>query len=156
MKRSELLRRLQPIKMPLLIFACTMVLLLCTERRSADKDSPLPAETDFLTDTVSAEEARLEETLQMIKGVGKAQVLLSLRMSAQTEYITDEGKTVVLSAGSGKQEALASRTRSPEYMGAVIVCEGGNDPNVQWSILEAVSRFTGLRADQITVLKLRE
>ena len=73
-----------------------------------------------------------------------------------TEYLADAEKTVILSAGGGKQEALAIRSRSAEYLGAVIVCEGGDDPNTQWNVLEAVSRFTGLRADQITVLKLQE
>ena len=112
---------------------------------------------DFQTQTASIaeEESRLTDTLRVIEGVGNARVLLSIRKSAQTEYLSDEEKTVILSSGSGRQEPIAMRTTSPEYLGAVIVCEGGDEPDIQWKVLEVVSRFTGLRSDQITVLKLQ-
>ena len=44
---------------------------------------------------------------------------------------------------------------SPTYLGAVIVCQGGDSPTVKLAIVEAVSNATGLSADKITVLKMK-
>lgn len=151
---SEIIQRLHRAKIPLAIFLCALLLLLSTGKRQ--ETHGLESSDDLSIEPVSLaeEEKRLADILQTIDGVGKTHVLLSCRASAQTEYVADGEKTVVLSVGSGKQAALEKRIQYPEYLGAIIVCEGGDNPNVRWSVLEAVSRFTGLRSDQITVLKM--
>jgi len=40
-------------------------------------------------------------------------------------------------------------------MGAVIVCQGADDPQVRLSIVDAVSKVTGLGSDKISVLKMK-
>ena len=156
MVRSEIWRRLQQARIPLLIMAIAMLLLLSTGKGNASRENLSRTQSDATPSSLEEDELRLTEALQAIEGVGKTRVLLSVEVSAQTDYLSDAEKTVILSAGSGKQEALAFRTRSPVYLGAVIVCEGGDDPNTQWKVLDAVSTFTGLRADRITVLKYKE
>ena len=153
---SEIWRRLHRVRIPLLIMAFALMMLCFTGKNESGSLSASQIQRDTGDVALEKEESRLAETLESIKGVGRTHVLLSVRISAQTEYLADAEKTVILSAGGGKHEALAIRSRSAEYLGAVIVCEGGDDPNTQWNVLEAVSRFTGLRADQITVLKLQE
>ena len=154
MNRAEIKRRLHQVRIPLMMIAFALLMLLSTGRgNSAQKNESMDERDCFEPATLAEEEKRLAKTLQMIDGVGKTSVLLSVQVSAQTEYLSDAEKTVILSVGSGRQQALAFRTRSPEYLGAVIVCEGGDDPKIKWSVLEAVTKFTGLRADQITVLK---
>lgn len=152
----EIWRRLDRVRIPLLILVFALLILCITGKNGSESTSVSQTQNDAKPVTLAEEESRLAETLESIKGVGRARVLLSVRTSAQTDYLADAEKTVILSAGGGKQEALAIRSRSAEYLGAVIVCEGGDDPNTQWNVLEAVSRFTGLRADQITVLKLQD
>ncbi len=154
MDRSEMRRRLQQIRIPLLIMAIAL-LLLSTGKGNASHENLSQPQSDATPSSLAEDELRLTEALQAIEGVGKTRVLLSVEVSAQTDYLSDAEKTVILSSGSGKQQALAFRTRSPVYLGAVIVCEGGDDPNTQWKVLDAVSTFTGLRADRITVLKLQ-
>ena len=156
MVRSEIWRRLQQARIPLLIMAIAMLLLLSTGKGNASRENLSQTQSDATPSSLEEDELRLTEALQAIEGVGKTRVLLSVEVSAQTDYLSDAEKTVILSAGSGKQEALAFRTRSPVYLGAVIVCEGGDDPSTQWKVLDAVSTFTGLRADRITVLKYKE
>ena len=151
---SEIMQRLRHVKIPLAVFLCTLLLLLSTGKRQATQSTESPDNSSIELVSLAEEEKRLADALQAIDGVGKTHVLLSCRVSAQTEYVADGEKTVVLSVGSGKQDALEKRIRYPEYLGAVIVCEGGGDPNICWCVLEAVSRFTGLRSDQITVLKM--
>jgi hypothetical protein len=38
--------------------------------------------------------------------------------------------------------------------GAVIICEGAEDPQVRLSLLQAVRSYTGLTSDRITILKM--
>ena len=155
MSRNELLRRIKGAKTPLLILCVGLLLLLLTGRndgRAAEEPSAAPAAEE----TAAEAEKRLSSLLEVIDGVGKNRVLLSLSVSSETEYITDEGETVILSSGGGKQTALPRRTRYPQYQGAVVVCQGGDDAGVRLLVTEAVAQFTGLRSDRITVLKLAD
>jgi stage III sporulation protein AG len=40
-------------------------------------------------------------------------------------------------------------------MGAIVVCQGGDQPTVRLAILDAVSKVTGLGADKISILKMK-
>jgi len=44
----------------------------------------------------------------------------------------------------------------PEFLGALIVCEGANDKSVQLSVVEAVSALIGLGSDKITVAVMKQ
>ena len=50
-------------------------------------------------------------------------------------------------------EAVELRTVSPQYLGAVVVCDGADAPQVQLAVTQAVAQFTGLSTDRISVLK---
>ena len=41
----------------------------------------------------------------------------------------------------------------PVYQGALVVCSGGDDPQVKLALYEAVSALTGLRTDKISICK---
>lgn len=149
------MKRLHAARIPLAIMTAGLLLLLITGRGGKKTEAPLVTQEPATEDSIQTEEARLADFLREIEGVGEVRVLLSYRTSAETEYISDGEEIVILSAGSGRQEALTRLTRYPNYQGAVIVCEGGDNASVRLNVVEAVSRFTGLRADGITVLKLR-
>ncbi|MFR6424441.1 MAG: hypothetical protein ACLUNO_01710 [Oscillospiraceae bacterium] len=55
-------------------------------------------------------------------------------------------------AGGGAQAAVELlRTVSPQYLGAVVVCDGADAPQVQLAVTQAVAQFTGLSTDRISV-----
>ena len=58
---------------------------------------------------------------------------------------------MVVSRGSGGQEAVAVQEVSPEYQGALLVCPGGGDPTVRLQLTQAVAALTGLGADKISI-----
>ena len=156
MDRTDWMRRLHAARLPLAALAAGLLLLLLAGR-GADKQEPEAEPVNpSAEDRAEIAETRLEAILHEIDGVGETHVLLSFRTSEQTEYVSDADETVILSAGSGKQSALIRLTRYPEYLGAVVVCEGGDNASVRLNVIQAVTRFTGLRADSVTVLKLRE
>lgn len=112
--------------------------------------------------TVSVEE-QLGTLLSKIQGAGRVEIMLSYASGTETLYHTDtdiEGDTVnsttVLITGSDRGEsALVSRVDPPQYLGAIVLCQGGDSAAVRLAITEAVSKYTGLGADQIAVLKMK-
>ena len=110
---------------------------------------------------------QLTEILQQIKGVGKVKVLLTISRGEKTEYQQDEDQsvsenessirkeTIIIRDSEDNEAALITQVIPPEYLGAIVVCEGADDANVKLAVLEAVSKATGLRSDKISVLKMK-
>lgn len=117
--------------------------------------APLPREESL--------EDRLASILSKVKGAGKVEVLLTLERGEETLYQTDtdssdtgsRADTVTVTGSDRQEQGLVRQTLAPEYLGAVVVCQGGADPNVRLAVVEAVMDATGLGAHQITVLKMK-
>ena len=76
------------------------------------------------------------------------------RLVLWRELATDDsGEPTIISAGGGAQEAVELKTVSPQYLGAVVVCDGADSPQVQLAVTQAVAQFTGLSTDHISVLR---
>ena len=110
-------------------------------------------------------EEKLEKALSQVEGAGKVTVVLTLEESAKQVLAQDEEgnwgtgetrretSTVLLSRGSGAQEAIPLQELGPRYRGALVVAEGGDIPQVRLALCEAVSALTGLGADKISICK---
>ena len=88
--------------------------------------------------------------------------LVSLaRGTARTEVLDLLGlgdtkkDTVIVTDGDRAQNGLVQQLLPPTYLGAIIVCEGGDRAEVRLAIAKAVSRYTGLGIDRISVLKMK-
>lgn len=114
-------------------------------------------------------QAELEEILGTIQGVGRVRVMLTVdsggeRQLAQDTELSYRGETaapedysrrseiVLVDAGSSDQVVVV-RQGYPTYRGALVVCQGGDQPAVQLAVTEAVASLTGLTADRIAVAK---
>ena len=105
----------------------------------------------------------LEQILSKIKGAGKVQVLLTEFRGTETVFqedtdradTSDRSDTVILTGSDREEEGLIRQINPPVYLGALIVCQGGDDPSVKLAIVEAVMRLTGLRSTEISVLKMK-
>ena len=145
-------------KYVLIILLVGLILLLLptgskTKVKTAQA-SPVSEQTQ--TQTIQAEEQRLTTLLQQINGAGQVQVLLSYRCSAERELATDgAGEPTIISAGGGAQEAVELKTVSPQYLGAVVVCDGADSASVRLAIIQAVSSLTGLGSNKIAVVKMK-
>ena len=158
---SGLPRKLGKFKYPVLILLLGVLLLLLPrqEQKPQAAESPAPAVEE--KSTLAVEETRLANLLSRIQGAGAVEVMLSLKSGEQIHYQTDtqlqtgggteeslrqEDSTVLYGTGSGSQSAL---------VGAVVVCQGADDPTVKLALVQAVASVTGLGTDQITVVKMR-
>ena len=153
----------------LIILAVGLLLLLWpSSRNKTDKNTD--AEMSIPEFSISDEEERIKTALSKIDGVGRIDVTLTLKSgisqklaensrgssrSGEQGTDSDSDTTVVtLSSGSGTQTAVAVKYYYPEYQGALVICEGGSNPDVKLQVTSAVSALTGLGSDRISVLKM--
>ena len=176
MKKAELMqwkKRLEHLvrqyKYVLLVILVGVVLLLLPplwEKEDAGEEEETQTPQEVSTeDSAAALERRLEEALSRIQGVGEADVILTLKSGPQKilaqdseTSISERGteasvSSVLISRGSGEEDAIVVQQLSPQYQGALVICSGGDDPEVRLRLVEAVSALTGLGADKISVCK---
>lgn len=141
-----------------LILLAGLLLMTLPQRQESN---PLTAPVETVTE--ESLEAELAWILSRIRGAGKVEVLLTENAGAETLYQTDinEGNdtlredTVVVSDSQRDEKGLIRQIIPPRYLGAVIVCQGGDNPGVKLQILDAVTKATGLKSNQISVLKMK-
>lgn len=115
---------------------------------------------------ISVEE-RLRTILSQINGVGNVDVMLQELTGEEYVYQTDEDtvtsdsstsvkeKTITVSDNERNNTGLVCQIKPPTYQGAIVICQGGDDPKVRLNVAEAVSKVTGLGMDRIAVLKMK-
>ena len=139
----------------ILLFGIILMAIPSNEEK-ADPAEPSVVQQESMED-------KLSRILGKIQGAGKVEVLLTEDAGAETLYQTDTEKressfretTVVISDSSRQEEGLIRQVIPPTYLGAVVICQGGDKPVVKLAILEAVMKATGLRSNQISVLKMK-
>lgn len=153
---KELFQRYQAV---LLVLAVGLALLLWPQGEETVKtaqDQP-EASGESVSAGVQLEtlEQRLADALSQVQGVGEATVVLTLESGARQVLATDrkgeDAETVVVSAGSGQEQAVTVQQIAPKFQGALVVCTGGGDPKVKLQVLQAVEALTGLNANQISI-----
>ena len=102
----------------------------------------------------------LTQILANIKGAGKVQVMLTERAGQSTLYQMDQTSenrqdTVIITDADRAQNGLVQQVVPPTYRGAIILCQGADSASVRLSIMDAVSKVTGLDASEISVLKMK-
>lgn len=112
-------------------------------------------------------EALLTEILEHTRGVGRVQVLVTVRGSEQYHFATEgdsvitedeirQKRSYVTIGGSSHQQPLTESIAHPDITGVVVVCEGGEEPTVQEAVYHAVSVACGISTAQICVTGLAE
>lgn len=142
----------------LAILAGAVLLLMPGEKERTGKDSAPESEISF---DLEAVESRLEHILSQIQGAGRVTVMLTMKegsrqVLAKDTRISDREQSstaVVVSAGSGQEQAVFLQSIYPKYQGALVVCDGGGDARIKLELLEAVRALTGLGTEKIAICK---
>lgn len=146
---------LEKYKFALIILVIGLVLIsLPTSDKSEEEKAVV--ETEQLPE--DRLEERLQKALQQIDGAGRVEVVLTIKESQQKILASDEteseSKTVTVQSGDGT-ETVTVKSLYPVYRGALVVCDGADDPQVKLDIVTSVSALTGLGSDKITVVKMK-
>lgn len=133
-----------------------------------EQTTPSSAQAESTNFDLGAFQQTLQEKLSMIDGAGQVELMLSMEDTEEVVYASNtrqstsgeqtssyENNLSVLSDGSYGEQPVRVKSVCPTFRGAVILCEGGDDTKVRWSITEAVSAACGLSTDKITVLKMQ-
>lgn len=140
-----------------LVLLCGIV-LMCLPRQQETKKAAVPEEQQQTL------EQALEKILSQVSGAGEVRVLLSGQLSETKRYQTDDTQsgsgelrqeTVILTGENRVQTALVRQTEAATYRGAIVVCQGAENPKVALSVVQAVAAVTGLSTNRITVLKMK-
>lgn len=142
----------------LVVFVGVVLLLIPAGKTEGRERVSTKAEQCF---DLEETEHKLERALSQIDGAGEVTVVLTLKEGSrqvlardtQTTEKEQRSQTVVLSAGSGTEQAVPLQSIYPKYQGALVVCDGGGDARVKLELLEAVKALTGLGAEKISVCK---
>ena len=156
---EKLMGWLRKYKLAVLVLALGVLLLAWPT--GGEKPAPASEEARLSSFDPGEVERKLERVLGKIDGAGEVTVALTVSDGVQRRYAVDETRrgeeeqtqTVVISTGSGTQEAVSVGERWPDFRGAVVVCQGGGDPEVRLLVTRAVCALTGLGADRVTVCK---
>lgn len=112
-------------------------------------------------------EERLSEILCFLDGAGDVRVILSVAAGEEVVFQTDlnhnssdsseniKHDTVTITSADRSTTGLVKQVIPEIFKGAVVICSGADDPVVRLSIVDAVSKLTGLGANQISVLKMK-
>lgn len=151
---------LQKYRYALLVLLVGAVLLAWPTEKAVSSQPSAPMKTDEIGSfDVSELEERMEQTLSAMKGVGRAEVVLTLQsgsrkiLAEDTDLQQDAARrsTLILNAGSGVETTVTTQMISPVFQGALVVCDGGGQAEVRLEVVHAVEALTGLRADRISV-----
>ncbi len=155
---------LQKNKYVALILGIGLILLLLPPLSGTKEQKQVITEN---TDNILSVEDQLSQILSYVKGAGKVQVMLSVATGEETLYQTDESHsnnadqssvkrdTVTITGSERSETGLIRQVNPPVYSGAVVVCQGADNPSVKYAVIEAVSKVTGLGTDKISVLKMK-
>lgn len=125
------------------------------------------------------QEERLKEVLEKVEGVGRVEVMITLRASSQkvvekdapsrsqrveesdsqggnrtTQENEREETTVYEEGNDGIRTPYVIQELEPMVEGVIVIAEGGGNPAVKQNILEAVQALFPVEAHKIKIMKM--
>ncbi len=162
--RSKLSNLNRKYRYALIVLLIGIILMILPSKTSQSKQNESLAPSVPQDITI---EQRLSAMLTRVSGAGEVHVMLTVSSGEETLYQVDtdrtdqEGQqknktsTITITDSQRNESGLVRQVNPPSYLGAIIVCQGADDPSVRLAIVEAVSKATGLGADKISVLKMK-
>lgn len=149
---------LKKYKYVLIVLLLGLILMIIPGKvRTTAKDNATPA-SENVKDEPDMDEL-LARILSEINGAGRVRVMLTQAEGEEIVFQTDTGSaqtdTVVITDADRAQDGLVKQIKPPVYRGAIVVCDGADNPMVRLAIVEAVSDVTGLGTNCISVFKMK-
>ena len=151
-------------KYVILVLLIGLVFLLIPE---TDDQKSQPQTSIVIQEEEISFEEKLAAILHQIEGAGEVKVLLTISEGEEIIFQTDENlstdsdtsskntDTITVTDANKNQNGLVRQINPPVYRGAIIVCQGADNPVVKLAVTEAVARLTGIGTNCISVLKMK-
>jgi len=161
-KKDNILVLIKRYKYVMVILLTGILILMMPEKKD-----PQPTNyTEQIQTNLDLQEA-LINILKRIEGAGDVDVLLTEKKGEEIIYQADSDltsgsntesenrKTLIITDENRAEKGLIRQVNPPVLQGAVVVCQGADDPTVRLSVANAVSAVTGISTDRISVLKMK-
>lgn len=164
-KPLSVLKWLATYKYVILAVLLGVLLLLLPDGKAVSDEENATRLADFDRTSVQRE---MEDILSAIDGAGRLRLMLTVQGGGELELAqdraltrkqtdsadeySDKTDTVVLGSGNSA-EVVVTQSRYPDFVGALVVCEGGGSAAVRLEITQALCALTGLPSDRISVIK---
>ncbi len=161
---ANLLSVFKKYKYAILVLLIGLILMMLPTGKSKAQSNEKTSMENIQKISVREE---LCEVLKYIDGVGNVQVMLTARSGEEVVYYENEDvatseesstvktSVVTVTDASKNQEGLVKKVIPEQYLGAIVVCQGADSASVRYSVMDAVSKVTGLSTDRISVLKMK-
>ena len=161
----------------LLIGLLLIVIAIPTADTTEEQKEPVQSYSESASYEESLEQ-RLEQVLQQVDGVGKVDVMITLKSGVERvvekdlqleQQTTDEedsaggsrlskdqnsiNSSIYEEGADGSQTPYISKELMPEIEGVVVVAQGGDDPVIRQEITEAVQALFHLEVHKIKIMK---
>ncbi len=155
----------------LIVCGILLVLLSCFGGTDSSKEKKAPEteknkneQTDELMVYKNTMESQVEQLLSQVEGVGKADVMLTLKASKEKVTLKDhrvetgksEEESVLVEDENHNTAPYVVQEREPEIEGILVVCTGGDDSGIQREIIDAISALFSVESHKIKVMKSKE
>ena len=152
----------------MLVVVCGVFLLILSYSGEGERSTTEEVNTEVASDEdgslekyKQAREEELKELLQKVDGVGKAEVMITLKASNEKVTLkdntnkggTNEEKTVLVENSERDSSPYIIQEKEPEIEGIVIVCQGGYDSVIKREITDAVSALFSIQSHKIKIMK---
>ena len=151
-----------------------------TEETGSGEEVLKGTEQAFSEDSYERQqEARLKEVLEKVEGVGRVEVMITLRASSEkvvekdvpsrsqsveegdaqggsrTTQENERQETTVYEEGEdGRRTPYIVQELEPKVEGVIVIAQGGGNPEVKQNILEAVQALFPVEAHKIKIMKM--
>lgn len=162
--KKQISSLVQKYKFVFLIILIGIVLMLLPSSNSGNKNETKQQE---IVPIQSSTQDELENILSQIHGAGTVRVMLKELTGEEIIYQTNEDsvvsetgstikiETVTVTDSDRNEKGLIRQVNPPKYTGAIVLCQGADNPAVKLAVADAVSKITGLGLDKIAVLKMK-
>ena len=162
--KNKILTWCRMYKYSILVLLIGLLLMALPGRSSGKQETAASITAENYSENL---EKRLSTILSQVTGAGKVEVVLSASAGEEVIYQTnidsstgsasghDKSNTVTITDADRNQAGLIRQVNPERYMGAIVLCQGADDPAVCLAIVDAVSKATGLGANKISVLKMK-
>ncbi len=166
---KKMIQKAGPLRLGAVVLCGVILLMLSTGALEKEESKVEPesgdetAQTDLVLYRRQMEE-ELVELLRQVEGVGRVEVMITLKASNEKVTLkdnTDKGdslteETVLIEDSDRNSSPYVLQEKEPELEGVVVVCEGGDDASVKREITGAVSALFQIESHKIKVMKSKE
>ena len=161
-----------------LIFLSTFIDSGSNSDKKDNKENIVIKETEILSTYKENTEVNLGNMIASIEGAGKTKIMVTVDSSIEYVYATDDKNSdtsrksganleideskdnqkeelnVVLRSSNGEEQLVTVKEIQPKVRGVLVICEGGDNIEVEQRVLEAVTKSLDISTARVCVTKL--